>query len=247
MSITTVRDLEGLRRAGAVVARVLREVRAEVRPGVTTAALDALAAAILAEEGAESAPRREYGFPGTILLSVNDEAVHGVPRARAVRPGDVLKIDVTVALAGYVADAAVTVAVEPVTERVRVLCAGTEAALAAALGAARAGEPVSAIGAAVQREAVRHGLSVIRELTGHGVGRRIHEPPAVPNYPDPHARRVLTEGLVLAIEPILAAGSGRVVTDADGWTIRTADGSPAAHFEHTVVITRDRPVILTAA
>ncbi len=249
MSIRSLRDLDGLARVGRLVASLRDAIAREVRPGVTTGALDRRAAAFLAAAapGARPAPRVEYGFPGTVLLSVNDEAVHGVPGPRTIRPGDVVKVDVTLELDGYVADAAVTVAVEPVSSAVRNLCDGTHAALERALEAARAGEPISAIGAAVEREASRRGLSVIRAVCGHGVGRRIHEPPAVPNHFDPSLRGVLTEGLVLAIEPILAAGAGDVVKGADGWTIRTADGSPAAHREHTVVIARGRPIVLTAA
>jgi methionyl aminopeptidase len=247
LSIDTEHDLEGLRRAGRLVAAVLRAVRREVRPGITTAALDRVAEKVLHATGGRSAPQVEYGFPGTILISVNDEAVHGVPGPRAVEPGDVVKLDVTVELDGYVADAATTVAVEPVSEAAHALCAGTRAALDRGLEAARAGRPISAIGAAVQAEARRRGLSVIRELTGHGVGRRIHEPPTVPNYPAVGAGAILTEGLVIAIEPVLSAGCGRIVEAADGWTLRTADGALAAHFEHTVVVTHGRPILLTAA
>jgi methionyl aminopeptidase len=245
MSILNATDLEGLIRAGRVVNRILRELAARARAGVTTGDLDGHAASILAATGARSAPREEYGFPGACLLSINDEAVHGVPQAgRVLARGDVLKIDVTVELDGYVADAAVTVALAPVAPEVEALVAGTAAALERALEVARAGVPVAELGAAIADEASRHDLRVIRSLCGHGVGRRIHEPPVLPNYFDPESRDILTEGLVVAIEPILTTGSGRVVKAADGWTIRTEDGAPAAHFEHTVAIGRGRPRIL---
>ena len=247
MSIQSPAELHALQRAADVVRLTLDALQARVRSNITTSELDAVAAGVLAAHGARSAPALVYGFPGTVLISINDQVVHGVPGPRRLAPGDVVKLDVTVEKDGYVADAARTVVVEPAGSVARRLVACAEAAFGAALGAARAGTRVNEIGRAIEREVRRHGFSVLRGLAGHGVGRTIHEPPDVPNSYDPGQTDVLTEGLVLAIEPMIAAGSNRVVQDRDGWTIRTRDGSLSAHYEHTVVITRGRPMVLTAA
>lgn len=247
MSIQSERDRLGIERAGRVVALALAEMREHLRPGMTTAELDALGEAVLRRHGARSAPQQHYAFPGVNCISLNDEAVHGIPHRRVIQPGDLVKLDVTAELDGYIADAAVTVGVPPVPAPARRLAACAEAAFQRALSVARAGERVNAIGRAVETEVRRWGFRVIRELCGHGVGRAIHEEPSVPNYCDRGNPTRLTEGLVITIEPIIAAGSGRVVLDPDGWTTRTADGSLSAHHEHTVVITRGRPVLLTAA
>jgi methionyl aminopeptidase len=245
MSIKSRADLAGMRAVGRVVGETLRELRQAVRPGVTTASLDELAARALRRRRARAAPAVAFGFPGSCCISVNDEAVHGVPGPRELRPGDLVKLDVTADLDGYVADSAITVAVPPVAERTSRLAECAEAALDRALNAARAGRPVSAIGRAVEREVSRRGFHVLSELRGHGTGRAIWENPSVPNIELPTSER-LTEGLVIAIEPIIAAGPDRVVEQLDGWTLRTRAGSLAAHAEHTVVIRTGKPLILTA-
>jgi methionyl aminopeptidase len=214
---------------------------------VTTGELDAIAAEVFAEHGARSAPAFTYGFPGTVLISVNDEIVHGVPGARKLRRGDIVKLDVTAEKGGYIADAARTVVLEGHSAQARALRDCAEAAFEKALAVAIAGNRVNAIGREVDREVRRSGFSVIRDLQGHGVGRTIHEPPSVPNYFNPRQQDVLTEGLVLTIEPIICSGSPSVYEDHDGWTIRTKDGGLAAHHEHTLVITNARPILLTAA
>jgi methionyl aminopeptidase len=247
MSVDNERDWEGLRAVGKVVREVLQEMRKAVRPGVTTAALDAVAARVLAANGARHAPRLDYNFPGDSCISVNDEAVHGIPGPRVVRAGDLVKLDVVAEKGGYFADAAITVPVPPVTDEKRRLAACARAAFEKAMDVARVGNRVSDIGRAVENEVKRHGFVVVRDLAGHGIGRKIHEEPSVPNHWDWRARQVLTEGLVITVEPIVAARSGRVVEDPDGWTLRTADGGLSAHFEHTLVVTRGRPVLLTAA
>ena len=188
-----------------------------------------------------------YGFPGTVLISINDQVVHGVPGARHVRRHDLVKLDVTVEKDGYVADAARTVLVEGGSSKARRLRACAMDAFQASLRVARAGNRVSEIGRVVEDEVRRQGFSVIRGLAGHGVGRAIHEAPSVPNYYEARQTDVLTDGLVITIEPIICAGSERVVEERDGWTIRTRDGSLSAHHEHTIVITQGAPVILTAA
>jgi methionyl aminopeptidase len=247
MSIETEQDLAGLTHIGTIVGRTLRAMAAGVRPGMTTAELDALGARLLEQAGARSAPALVYGFPGANCISVNHEVVHGIPGQRVIQPGDLVKIDVTAERDGYIADAALTVPVPPVSPLARALCDCAEAALRQAIAVARAGRPVTEIGRVVERVVRRRGFAVIPELTGHGVGRRIHEPPAVPNYPDPRLRDRLTDGLVITIEPILTAGSAKIVDEADGWTISAADGRLSVHVEHTIVVTRGRALVLTAA
>ena len=245
MSIESTADWEGLRQVADVARLTLNALEARVRPGVTTGELDATAAELFAAHGARSAPALVYGFPGTVLISVNDEIVHGVPGARRITAGDIVKLDVTVEKDGYVADAARSVLVQPASVTAHRLVACSRAAFQAALAVARAGVRVNEIGRAVEREVRRRGFSVVDGLSGHGVGRTIHEEPTVPNRYDPFQPDVLTEGLVLTIEPMISAGSSRVVEGPDGWTLRTADGSLSAHHEHTLVITRTDPIVLT--
>jgi methionyl aminopeptidase len=246
VTISSQADLAGLTRVGRLVAQALQAMRAAARPGLTTAELDEVGATFLRRHGARSAPQLAYGFPGFNCISVNEEIVHGVPGARVLRSRDVVKIDVTAELDGYIADAAVTVAVEPAPRRGHQLVACAKAAFQQAYMAARAGRPVNAIGYALEGEVRRHGFAVLRELHSHGVGRTIHEPPTIPQYFERRATEPLREGSVLTIEPIISVGKTRVVNGDDGWTLRTADGSLSAHYEHTVVITKGRPIIITA-
>jgi methionyl aminopeptidase len=246
VSIESPADWIGLRHVSRIVRAVLDAVEAQTRPGVTTGELDQIAAAILEQHGARSAPAITYGFPGSVLVSINDEIVHGVPGRRRIARGDLVSLDVTVECRGYVADAARTVTMDGASDVAKRLAECAESALDAALDVARAGNLVAEIGRTVEREVTTAGFAVVRGLSGHGVGRTIHEWPDVPNQFNPRQRDVLTEGLVLTIEPMICAGNGRTVTAKDGWTVRTRDGSLAAHHEHTLVITRDRPVILTA-
>ena len=246
MSITDPEELAGMRAAGEVVRRVLEAMKREVRAGVTTAQLDEAGAQVMREHGAKSAPALVYGFPGSNCISLNEEAVHGVPGERVVQDGDLVKLDVTLEKDGFMADAAITVGVGEIAEDRRRLIACAERAFAKAMLVARAGFRVSEIGRVVEREVRRSGFSVIRDLGGHGIGRTIHEAPRVPNYLDPEANQILTEGLVITVEPIIAAGSGRAVVAKDGWTVCTADRKASAHYEHTLVITRGEPMLLTA-
>lgn len=244
MSIDHPDELAGLRAAGRVVAETIRALARRVRPGITTADLDGVAAQVFARHGARSAPALTYDFPGTVCISVDDECVHGIPGPRRLREGQLVKLDVTAELDGYYADACRTVIVGRGHGRDQRVVAAAQSALRRGIGAARAGANVGAIGAAVQAEVERRGFSVCAELTGHGIGRTIHEEPSVPNvaWDGP----VLTDGLVITIEPIIAAGAGDVYMDDDGWTVRTEDGSSSAHFEHTVVITEAAPILVTA-
>jgi methionyl aminopeptidase len=247
MSIQTRADFDGMTRVGATVAAILNEMCDRVRAGMTTAELDRVGARAMTRLGARSAPRVMYGFPGFTCLSVNQEIVHGIPGGRRLQPGDVVKIDVTAEQDGYVADAARTVILEPSSAEAARLHRTAVVALDEALRAARAGARVSAIGRAVERRARTDGFAVVRELCGHGVGRAIHEEPSVPNYDDPSSRDFLTEGLVIAVEPMLTARRTRAMQMPDGWTISTADGSLAVHEEHTIIITGEWPIVLTAA
>ncbi len=236
-----------MREVGRVVRQTLDALEAYAQPGVTTREVDERAAEVFRAHGARSAPALVYDFPGTVLISVNDEVVHGLPGARRLEPGDVVKLDVTAEKNGSMADAARTVVLAGARQPAGRLRACAEAAFEKGLAAARPGNRVSEIGRAIETEVQRRGFSVIPGLGGHGIGRTIHEAPSVPNFYDARQTDMLTEGLVVAIEPIISSGGSHVVEDRDGWTIRTRDGSLAAHYEHTVVITRHGPVRLTAA
>jgi methionyl aminopeptidase len=249
MSITTTEQFEKLRACGLIVAKALRAMSKEVRPGVTTAELSEIGSRVLADHGARSSPPMVYGFPGDVCISVNDEVVHGIPGDRVIQPGDLVKLDLTAEKDGYHTDSAVSIEAPSAmpNAKARDLAHCAKRAFRQALGAAHAGNLTKDIGRAVEREVRRCGFHVVKELGGHGIGRTIHEPPSVPNYADFSAQHKLTEGLVITIEPIIAAGTGDVSLDKDGWTYRTADGSLSAHYEHTIVITRGEPILLTAA
>ena len=228
-----------------MVRSVLEAMRAKVRPGVSTGELDGIARATLARLRSRHAPRYAFDFPGDSCISVNDEAVHGIPGERVIVAGDVVKLDVVAEKDGYMADAAITVTVPPVADESRRLVACARAAFLRAMQVARAGNRISDVGRAIEMETRRWGFSVLRELAGHGIGRRIHEPPSVPNHATTSDQR-LTEGLVIAVEPIVSARRTSIVEDPDGWTLRTADGCIAAHYEHTLIVTRGAPVLLTS-
>ena len=247
MSIETDDQLQALQAIGRIVGRTLHELSSHVRPGITTAELDSIGARLLAAAGARSAPPLVYGFPGAVCISVNDEIVHGIPGDRRIMGGDLVKLDLTAEKDDYMADAALTVAVPPAGDEALRLAACAQRAFGRAMREARARRRVSDIGAAVEQEVRRSGFSVVRELCGHGIGRTIHEEPQIPNYWDAHHHMRLTEGLVITVEPIICAGSGSAYLASDRWTMKTSDHSLAAHFEHTLVITRDAPILLTAA
>lgn len=246
MTVRSDGELAGLRAIGTLVAQA-RDLMAEsVREGMTTAELDEVGAEFLRRHGATSAPQTVYRFPGFNCISLNEQVVHGVPGDRRIAAGDVVKIDVTAELNGFIADSATTVLVPPVHEEGRRLLDCAKAAFGRAMDVVKAGVKVSEIGRAVHRETRARGFSVLRELSGHGVGRTIHEAPQVPNYYDPLQRAVLTEGLVLAVEPILCARPAQAVRSDDGWTISTSNLCLAVHYEHTIVVTKNSPIILTA-
>jgi methionyl aminopeptidase len=226
----------------------LAQMKSAVRAGVTTCELDEVGAAVFKRFGARSAPQLAYGFPGVNCISVNDEAVHGVPSSRTLCDGDLVKLDVTAELDGYMADAAISVAVGEVPLLATRLVKAADLALVRAISTARAGVRLNEIGRAVQSEVSRAGFHVLTQLGGHGIGREIHEEPRVPNYYVAGDRTRLTEGLVITIEPIIAATTSHVSGPGkDGWTLSTADASLSAHVEHTIIVRRDAPMILTAA
>ena len=247
MSIQSRADFDGLVRVGRVVAETLKTMADYVRPGLSTAEVDAVGARVLSRHGARPAPRVFYGFPGVNLISVNDEVVHGVPGERILQPGDLVSLDVTAELDGYIADAATTIPLAPNSVTAESLCRSARTAFEKAAAVARAGWPINGIGKAVEREVRKQGFTVLGELAGHGTGRRIHEDPVVSNVYDPEDTQPLTDGLVLTIEPLIAERSEKVFTADDGWTLRTAGGDLSAHYEHTLVITKGRPILITAA
>ncbi len=238
-----------MREAGLVVAAAIDAVRAAVTPGITTRELDAVAEKVIRDAGAVPSFLGYHGYPATLCLSVNDEVVHGIPGSRVIRDGDLVSIDCGAIVGGYHGDSAVTVCVGDVPDDLRQLVAVTEEALARGLAAVRDGGRLSDIGAAVESYVRPFGYGVVEDYTGHGIGRALHEDPAVPNVaPKGPGRGVkLTPGLVLAIEPMVTLGSARVRVLDDDWTVVTQDGLPAAHFEHTVALTDEGPVTLTAA
>ncbi|MGD0363988.1 MAG: type I methionyl aminopeptidase [Bryobacteraceae bacterium] len=247
MSIRSQAELKKLQAIGRIVRMTLDEMSGVVRPGTTTAEIDSVGAAALAKYGAESSPPKVYGFPGTACISVNDEAIHGIPGGRTIAEGDLVKLDLTAEKDGFVADAAVTVRVGVVSATADALTRCAESAFRQALKVATAGNRVYEIGRSVEREVRRCGFSIIKQFCGHGVGRTIHEEPCVPNHFDSRFRTKLTEGLVITIEPIISAGNGSAHLRPDKWTICTADHSLAAHYEHTIVITKGAPMLLTVA
>lgn len=238
-------EIERLARVNELVARVLSELKSLVVPGLTTAHLDAVAERRLGEAGAEPAFKGYHGYPATICASVNEQVVHGIPSKRPLVEGDIISIDMGAKLEGFYGDSAVTVAVGRVTEEADRLLSVTEASLYEGLAAVKPGARVSDIGAAVQSHVEAHGFSVVREFVGHGIGTKLHEEPQIPNYGPGGRGPRLSEGMVLAVEPMVNFGKPAVKVLGDGWTAVTKDGSLSAHFEHTVVVTGNGCRILT--
>lgn len=238
-------EIEKLRRVNQLVARILAELRDLVAPGVTTQQIDAAAEARVRAAGAVPAFKGYHGYPATVCASVNDQVVHGIPSARALVEGDILSLDMGARLDGFFGDCAVTVPVGRIAPETARLLRVTEEALWRGIAAVRPGARVSDIGAAVQRHVEAAGFSVVREFVGHGIGTALHEEPQIANYGPAGRGPRLSEGMVLAIEPMVNIGSASVKVLPDGWTAVTRDGSLSAHFEHTVVVTRDGCDVLT--
>jgi methionyl aminopeptidase len=245
IAIRTPRELDKLRRAGEMVGRVLDRMEALVVPGVSTSELDLEARQLIEREGGRPAFLGYRGYPATLCVSIDDEVVHGIPGKRRLEDGMIVSIDVGTVVDGYYGDGARTFPVGSISSEAQRLLDATREALAAGIDAARPGNRVGAIGAAVSKVARREKLGVVRALTGHGIGVEMHEPPQIPNFGSPEEGEPIESGMVLAIEPMLNLGGHEVEFLSDGWTVRTKDGSLSAHFEHTVAVTPSGPEILT--
>ncbi|HUN07215.1 MAG TPA: type I methionyl aminopeptidase [Aggregatilineales bacterium] len=246
MIIQSQTDMKGMLQAGQVVARILKQMGEAARPGVSTAELDALGANLMKKEGALSAPMVSYKFPAFTCISINEEAAHGIPGDRVIQEGDLVNIDVSAVVDGYIGDTGATFPMYPINPQKQKLVEVARAALEVGINAATAGRPVGEIGKAVEAFVKKNGLYIIRDLPGHGVGHKLHEPPQVPNFPRRDAMRtIMQEGMVFTIEPFVSTRAQHIMTMPDGWTLRTKDGSLAAQYEHTVVITKGRPLLLT--
>ncbi|HOV42473.1 MAG TPA: type I methionyl aminopeptidase [Syntrophothermus lipocalidus] len=243
--LKTERELALMRRAGRAVAITLEEIRMSVKPGITTGYLDGLAEKTLRKLGATPAFKGYQGFPAVICASINEEVVHGIPGPRKLKNGDIIKIDMGAVVEGYFGDAAITVPVGEASPEAAELIRVTEECLYKGIEQARVGKRLGDISHAVQRTAESHGYSVVRDYVGHGIGSRMHEDPHVPNYGRPSRGPLLRAGMTLAIEPMVNLGTYEVYVKEDQWTVVTRDGKLSAHFEHTVAITPEGPLILT--
>ena len=248
MSIESQSDLDALRRIGYIVAFTVKTMFRSLRAGITTAELDAVGKDVLDGFGARPAPALCYGFAGSTMISVNEEAAHAIPGRRILRDGDLVNIDVSAELDGYFADTGATRPLGAADPSLHRLCRASREALDESMRVARAGERISRVAKAIRRVARRHGFSVIENLTGHGVGRHVHEEPHhVPSFENRTDRRRFEAGMVLTLEPFLSTGPRRARQAPDGWTLITAPGHYSAQFEHTVVITEGDPLVLTTA
>jgi methionyl aminopeptidase len=246
MSINSEKELEGLRRIGKIVAHCLRHMHAQLEPGITTAELDAVGGQFLELHGARSAPQLVYNFPGFTCISVNEEAAHGVPGHRKLKAGDLVNIDVSAELDGFFADTGGSAIIPPESKLHLQICAAAKQALENAMLEARAGAKINRIGHAIEKEAVRNGFTVIENLGSHGVGRALHEEPGfIQGYWDKKDKRVLKENQVITIEPFISSGARLVAENGDGWTLVTDPGIFTAQYEHTMVITKGKPLIMT--
>jgi methionyl aminopeptidase len=250
ISLKSAEEIECIRESGRIVAEVLKLVGAQIRPGVTTMELDQVAEDYIRSMGAEPA-FKGYGwdksnlFPATLCMSIDDEVVHGIPSKRILKDGELLSIDVGAKKNGFYGDGAWSFAVGEVSGEKTRLMRVTQESLAKGIEQAVAGNRVHDISNAVQQYVESHGFSVVRDLVGHGVGKKLHEEPSVPNYGEPGTGPLLKEGMTLAIEPMVNAGTWRVKVALDGWTVLTVDGKPSAHFEHTIAIKNGKAEILT--
>jgi methionyl aminopeptidase len=245
MELKTEEEIEYMRENALIVSRTLAEVAKNIKPGVTTRMLDTIAEDYLRSEGAVPGFKGYNGFPATLCTSLNDEVVHGIPGDRVLKNGDIVSIDCGSIKNGYYGDSAYTFAVGEVKPEVRSLLKRTRESLFLALDHAVAGKRIGDIGSAVQEHVEPFGYSVVRELVGHGIGKKLHEKPDVPNYGKRGTGIKLQEGLVICIEPMINMGSKNIMQGRDGWTIRTVDGYPSAHFELTVMVKKEEPDILS--
>lgn len=245
MIVRNEHDLQGIQRIGQICGEALKYMLAHVEPGITTKELDQIGAAFLKKQGAASAPITAYQYPGWTCISLNDQVAHGIPGKKVVKEGDVINIDVSAVLEGYWGDTGASMLVGEGTKRHKKLLTDTRSALYAGIKQAKAGQTVNMIGKTIERYAKKGRYRVLKQLSGHGVGRHIHEDPTVPNFYTRKARQRLQDGLVITIEPFFNLGRGIIVTDRDGWTLRTPDKSISAQYEHTVIINGDDPILVT--
>ncbi len=246
MTADSQQDIEYLKAIGRVCAETLRRMMDATRAGMPTRELDEIGRAFLEAEGARSAPQITYNYPAATCISVSPVIAHGIPDEHVLQEGELIHIDVSAELDGYYADTGASLVVSKRDRNLQKLLEATKATLMKTLHAAKAGNPLNGIGRTVQNEAHKRGYNVIYDLTGHGIGRKLHENPReILNFYNPNDRRMLNDGLVLAIEPFLTTGVGRVIQEGDGWSLRTSDRAIAAQFEHTIVVTRNEPIILT--
>jgi methionyl aminopeptidase len=245
--IKSDREIAVMRRAGGILGTVLAELKLQLRSGMKTAELDIMAETMLRKMGAEPSFKGYRGFPASVCVSINEEIVHGIPGERVLKEGDIVSLDLGDIVDGFQADTALTAGVGQISKEAASLIAATEAALAAGIVAAKSGNHLGDIGAAVQNYAESRGYGVVREYAGHGIGRDMHEDPSVPNYGRPGSGAVLRKGMTLALEPMLNIGTWRTKVGPDAWTVSTADGKLSAHFEHTIAITDGEAEVLTLA
>ena len=246
MSIESEQDLIALRKIGRVVANCLQAMGRALEPGMTTRELDEVGRKYLELHGAKSAPKLTYNFPGTTCISVNEQAAHGIPGNKVLAAADLVNIDVSAELNGYFADTGGSFIIPPESNLKRNLCIATKRALELAINAARAGQPLNGIGRAIETHARKNNLTVIENIGSHGVGRALHEEPEfIPGYYDPKDKRILRKNQVITIEPFLSTGAREVFDTGDGWTLATHKRYLTAQYEHTMVITKGRPLIMT--
>jgi len=243
--IKSPQEVAIMREAGKIVAKTLQRLREEMKPGIKTSHLDSVAASELKKYGAKASFKGYRGFPANLCVSVNDEIVHGIPGERELSEGDIVSLDFGAAVNGFHGDAAITVGVGRISSKAQELLEVTEASLMVGIRAARSGVHLGDVSAAIQNYVEKRGLSVVREYSGHGVGRDLHEDPLVPNFGPPGEGPLLRKGMTLAVEPMVTAGDWRTRLAGNRWTVLTADGSLAAHFEHTIAISEDEAEILT--
>lgn len=245
ISIKTPSEIEIMRAAGKILAGVMKKLEAKIALGISTKELDSLAEKLIAKSGAQPAFKNYRGFPAVLCVAVNDEIVHGVPSERKLKEGDIISLDFGLSYRGYCADMAITVPVGKISPEAGRLIRVTKKSLKRAIARLKVGRTIGDVAQAIQNYVEGQGFNVIRELCGHGIGRRLHEDPEVPNFGQRHKGETLKEGMVLAIEPMVTAGDWRIKRGADGFCFKTVDGSLAAHFEHTVAVGRKGGRVLT--
>lgn len=243
--IKSALELEAMRKAGNLLARIADKIRATIAIGKSTAEIDAIAEVLIMEEGALPAFKGYHGFPASVCTSINEEVVHGIPSGRQLKDGDILKLDIGINVNGFFSDCAFTVVLGATRGKYRRLIDATKKALEIGLAQAWPNNRLYDISSAIQKFVEAQGFSVVRDFVGHGIGRSMHEAPEIPNFGQPHTGPILKEGMVLAIEPMVNAGTWEVVIADNNWTARTKDNQASAHFEHTVAVTSKGPEILT--